>query len=39
MSKERAEGIMAHEKNTENVIEEVEDKFTINLRLYSESHI
>lgn len=39
MSKERAEGIMAREKNTENVIEEVQDKFTINLRLKSESHI
>lgn len=39
MSKERAEGIMACEKNTENVIEEVQDKFTINLQLKSESHI
>lgn len=37
--KERAEGIVAPEKNTENVIEEIQDKYTVNLWLNSESHI
>lgn len=37
--KERAEGIMAHEENTENVIEKVQDKYTINLSLKGESYL